>query len=88
MVRLDDPAMRRLATDLIAQSALSTPDPAPFPEGVRPAPWHERLERMLIVLDERERQARLRDLKRSHDETDHTPTRTPIVPYNWNISDS
>ena len=70
MVRLDDPAVRDLATSLIAQSALSTPDPGRFPEDLRPAPWQERLENMLIVLDERERQARLRDLKRSLDETD------------------
>jgi len=70
MVRLDDPALRALATSLIAQSALSTPDPGHFPENLRPAPWRERLERMLIVLDKRERQARLRDLKRSLDETD------------------
>ena len=41
------------------------PEPAPLSEGVRPAPWRERLEQMLIVLDERERQARLEDLKRS-----------------------
>jgi len=70
MVRLDDPALRALATSLIAQSALSTPDPGHFPENLRPAPWRERLENMLILLDKRERQARLRDLKRSLDETD------------------
>jgi len=70
MVRLDDPAVRALATSLIAQSALSTPDPGRFPDELRPAPWRERLEEMLIVLDKRERQARLRDLKRSLDETD------------------
>ncbi len=55
MVRLDDPAVRALATDLIASSALSMPDLAPLSEGVRPAPWTERLEPMLIVLAERER---------------------------------
>ena len=62
----------RLAASLIAESALSTPDPARFPDSVdcRPAPWRERLDQMLIVLDERERQARLRELKRSLDETD------------------
>ena len=42
----------------------------PLPEGVRPAPWQERLENMLVVLDERERQARLSDLKKAKDETD------------------
>jgi DNA primase len=72
MVRLDDPAVRSLAASLIAESALSTPDPARFPDSVdfRPAPWRERLDQILIVLDERERQARLKELKRSLDETD------------------
>ena len=49
---------------------MSTPDPAPLSESVRPAPWQDRLENMLIVLDERERQARLEDLKKALDETD------------------
>jgi len=70
MVRLDDPAIRELVAGLIAPSALSTPDPGRFTDRVRPAPWKERLEQMLIVLEERERQARLRDLKRSLEETD------------------
>ena len=72
MVRLDDPAVRSLAASLIAESALSTPDPARFPDSVdfRPAPWRERLDQILLVLDERERQARLKELKRSLDETD------------------
>jgi DNA primase len=65
MVRLDDPAVRALATDLIASSALSQPDLAPLSEGVRPAPWTERLEPMLVVLAERERKARLTDLERA-----------------------
>ncbi len=70
MVRLDDPAIRALATDLIATSALSMPEAAPLSEGVQPAPWTERLERMLVVLAERERQARLKDLERARDQTD------------------
>jgi DNA primase len=72
MVRLDDPAVRSLTASLIAESALSTPDPARFPDSVdfRPAPWRERLDQILLVLDERERQARLKELKRSLDETD------------------
>ncbi len=72
MVRLEDPAIRSLAASLIAESALSTPDPARFPDSVhfRPAPWRERLDRILLVLGERERQARLNELKRSLDETD------------------
>jgi DNA primase len=37
---------------------------------VQLAPWKERLENTLIVLKERERQKRLRNLKRSLEETD------------------
>jgi DNA primase len=72
MVRLDDPAIRSLTASLLADSALSTPDPGRFPDSVdfRPAPWRERLEQLLVVFDERKRQARLRDVKRSLDETD------------------
>jgi DNA primase len=80
MVRLDDPAIRGLATDLVSQTALLTPDPAPAPSPIKlhsgkfapvcPAPWHERLQKMLIVLDEREQRARLSDLKKVKDETD------------------
>jgi DNA primase len=72
MVRLDDSSVRALASSLIAQSALRTPDPGHFPEDLRPAPWRERLEEMLTVLEKRKRQARLRDLKRSLDETDRS----------------
>jgi DNA primase len=72
MIRLDDPAVRSLAASLIAESALSTPDPARFPDSVefRPAPWRERLDPILIVLEEREHQARLKDLKRALDAAD------------------
>jgi DNA primase len=70
MVRLDDAAVRALATDLVASSALSAPDLAPLSEGVRPAPWAERLEPMLIVLAERERKARLEDLEKARAQTD------------------
>jgi DNA primase len=71
MVRLDDPAVRALAASLVAAPPLSTPDPGRFRENLRPAPWRERLEEMLIVLENRARQARLRELKRSLDEIDH-----------------
>jgi DNA primase len=70
MVRLEDPAVRALAASLVTGSALSVPDPGRFRENVRPAPWRERLEGMLIVLEKRQRHARLKDLKRSLDETD------------------
>jgi len=73
MVRLDDPAIRELVVGLIVPTALSTPDPGRFTDRVRPAPWKDRLENMLIVLDERERQARLRHLKQWLEENDqHT----------------
>jgi DNA primase len=70
MVRLDDPAIRELVAGLIAPMPLSTPDPGRFTDRVRPAPWKDRLDNMLIVLDERERQARLRHLKRWLEEND------------------
>jgi DNA primase len=70
MIRIDDRAVRGLIVDLMSQSALGTPDGAPLPENIRPAPWQERLENMLVVLDERERQARLSDLKKAKDQTD------------------
>jgi DNA primase len=69
MTRLLDPVVRSLAAGLIADSALTSPEPAPLPDGVRPATWQERLEKMLIVLAERERQARQRELKQALDET-------------------
>jgi DNA primase len=72
MVRLDDPAIRSLAASLIAETALSTPDSARFPDSVhfRPAHWRQRLDGIVLVYDEREREARLQKLKRSLDETD------------------
>jgi DNA primase len=70
MIRIDDQAVRRLVVDLISQTVLGTPIAAPLPESIRPAPWQERLDNMLIVLEERERQVRLRDLKKLMDETD------------------
>src|SRR5262249_1151056 len=70
MVRLDDPALRSLATDLVASAGLSAPEPDPLSQGVRPAPWQDCLERMLPVLQERQRQARLADLKKALEQTD------------------
>ena len=70
MVRIEDPAIRHLIIDLTSETAVYTPVAQPLPESIRPAPWQERLENMLIVLDERERQARLSDLKKARDQTD------------------
>jgi DNA primase len=70
MARLEQPAIRALVTDLVAPSALSAPEPDPLSDGVHPAPWRERLEQMLMVFDERERQARLGDLRKALESTD------------------
>ncbi|MGO9919422.1 MAG: DNA primase [Isosphaeraceae bacterium] len=70
MTRLEDPVLRGLAAGLIADSALTTPEPQPLPDGVSPAAWQERLEKMLMRLAERQRQARQRELKKALDETD------------------
>jgi len=70
MVRLDDPAVRGLATDLVASPGLSAPEPDPLSEGVRPAPWQDRLERMWLILEQRQRQARLAEVKKALDQTD------------------
>jgi DNA primase len=70
MANLEDPVLRSLAAGLIVDTALSTPEAAPLPEGVVPAAWQQRLEKMLVVLDERQRQARQRELKKALDETD------------------
>jgi len=63
--RLTDPAVRSLAAGLLLPM-----DPAPLPEGTRPAPWGARLEGVLARLAERERQDRLRDLEAALNETD------------------
>ena len=72
MVRLDDPAVRSLAASLIDDSALSTPDPGKFPDSIdfRPAPWRERLEKILVVLEAREQKPRVNELKRWLEEND------------------
>jgi DNA primase len=56
--RLDDPAVRALAAGLLLPI-----EPAPLPDGVRPAPWQDLLAGVLGRLAERDRQERLRDLK-------------------------
>jgi DNA primase len=65
MVRLEDPAVRTLASDLIALPALRTPELDPLSEGLRPAPWAERLERLVIVLQGRRRREQLRGLEQA-----------------------
>jgi DNA primase len=70
MANLADPALRSLVAGLVADSALIRPDPAPLPQRVRPATWEERLDKMLVKLEERERQARQRELKKALDEID------------------
>jgi DNA primase len=63
MLRLEDPAARALAAALT-----SAMDSAPLPEDVRPAPWPERLKGVLATLAQRERQNRIRELRRAMDE--------------------
>ena len=76
MVRLDDPAVRGLATDLIvADGPEHARSGAACPRACARLPGTSASNNMLIVLDERERQARLSDLKKALDETD--PTRRP-----------
>lgn len=70
MLRLEAPAVRALAAGLIASTALSTPSNSPLPDGVQPAPWPERLEKMLDVLARRDRRNRLAVLKKAREETD------------------
>ena len=53
-----------------ASGLLLPPDPDPLPEDVRRAPWQDRLKGVLATLERRERQHRLRDLRRALDETD------------------
>ncbi len=70
MLRLEDLAARSLAAGLIGSTTLSTPTQSPLPDGVQPAPWPERLEKMLEVLARRDRRNRLAALKKAREETD------------------
>lgn len=65
MLRVEDPQIRALAAGLTLPM-----DSSPLPEDVRPAPWQDRLKGVLATLAERERQNRLRDLRRALEETD------------------
>ena len=67
MLRLDDPAVRALAADLLAAVGPRQP---PCPRACVPLPGKSASNGMLVVLAERERQARLGDLKEALDETD------------------
>ena len=69
--RLDDPALRALAAGLLLPI-----EPAPLTEGTAPGPVEVRLAGVLARLDERDRKARLRDLKAALDETD--PEADPV----------
>jgi len=66
-MRLDDPEVRALAAGLLLPI-----ERAPLPDGVRPAPWQDRIVGVLARLAERDRHDRLRDLKGALDETDET----------------
>jgi DNA primase len=54
-LRLEEPSLRALAASLVGEI-----DPAPLPEGVRPAPWQDRLAGVLARVAERDREERFR----------------------------
>ena len=64
-LRLSDPGVRALAAGLLLPL-----DPAPLPAAAKPAPWDERLTRVLAMLSERDRLYRLRDVEEALKETD------------------
>ncbi len=63
--RLDDPSLRALAAGLLLPI-----DPAPLTEGTRPAPVEARLAGVLARFDQRDRLARLKDVRAALSETD------------------
>ena len=65
VLRLSDPRVRALAAGLLLPL-----DPAPLPAAAKPAPWDERLTRVLAMLSERDRLYRLRDVEEALKETD------------------
>ena len=65
-LRLDE-GLRALAAGLLLPI-----DSSPLPDDVKPPPWADRLGPALARLAERDRQARLRDLKNAQDETNQT----------------
>ena len=69
--RLDDPALRALAAGLLLPI-----EAAPLTEGTRPAPVEARLQGVLARYDQRDRKAKLRDLKAAVTETD--PEADPV----------
>jgi DNA primase len=69
--RLDDPALRALAAGLLLPI-----EAAPLTEGTKPAPTEARLVGVLARYDQRDRKARLRDLKAAIAETD--PESDPV----------
>lgn len=65
LLRLDDPNLRALAAGLLLPI-----DSGRFEDGVRPAPWPERLQKLIPAIRERERMSRIRDLKKALMEAD------------------
>jgi DNA primase len=65
-LRIDDPGVRSLAAGL-----LQSIEPSPLNRDTRPpAPWSERLAGVLLQLDQREREDRLREIEAALRETD------------------
>ena len=65
VLRLSDPRVRALAAGLLLPL-----DPAPLPAATKPAPWDERLARVLAMLSERDRLDQLRTVEEALNETD------------------
>jgi DNA primase len=65
VLRLDDPDLRSLAAGLLLPI-----DPGRFEDEVRPAPWSERLRKLVPAIRERERMSRIRDLRKALMEAD------------------
>jgi DNA primase len=72
MVRLEDPELRALATDLVAAKATNIPDSSPIPTSELAClpDWQVRLERISAVISERNLLARQKAVKAILDETD------------------
>jgi DNA primase len=65
LLRLDDPNLRAFVAGLLLPI-----EPGALPESIRPAPWPDRLRKLIPAILERERQTRLRDLKKALIEAD------------------
>ncbi len=73
-LRLEDPQLRAFVAGFFMPQEMSEVnrhpiDPQPLEAGTAPAPWDVRLDQLLLKLNDRDRQERMRDLKTALDET-------------------